>query len=46
MHGEVNMVTAIDKLKQLRKELKEYRIAIDDLESEIQKFYRLAIDLT
>lgn len=40
------MASAIDKLKQLRKELKEHRVAIDDLELEIHKLYRLAIQET
>ena len=37
------MASAIDKLRQLRKELKEHKAVIDDLESEIHKFYRIAI---
>jgi hypothetical protein len=37
------MASAIDKLKQLRKELKERRAAIGELESEIHKTYRFAI---
>lgn len=40
------MASAIDKLRQLRKEVKEHRVAIDDLESEIHKLYRLAIQET
>lgn len=37
------MVSAVEKLRQLRRELKEHKTAIDDLESEIHKFYRLAV---